>query len=338
MATFNEKKTCSQRMENFGRFVWNPDTGELLGRTLIKWVYISLYYVAFYVVIIGLFALSIFSLMKSLNPYVPDYQDRLSSPGVTIRPFHYVEEDINICINTSNSESWGSYTKSLQEFLAVSVLGSVFVSSAARGRRGSAPGHQGQAMGNCFLCGTLNVVPGFAVSIFRRCTYNSTVQAVQNVNCTSHDNIKALLSTPGSKTMRACQFTTELLGECSGEEDKNYGFQDGKPCFVIKMNRIIGFVPGNTTAPYVNCTSKNSAALGQVKYFPNGGNFSFDYFPYYGKKAQPNYTNPLVAVKFVDVQRNVKIPVVCKIVGTKISTDNPHDPYEGKVEFTLEIQ
>ncbi|KAJ1117620.1 hypothetical protein NDU88_005817 [Pleurodeles waltl] len=287
MATFNEKKTCSQRMENFGRFVWNPDTGELLGRTLIKWVYISLYYVAFYVVIIGLFALSIFSLMKSLNPYVPDYQDRLSSPGVTIRPFHYVEEDINICINTSNSESWGSYTKSLQEFLAA---------------------------------------------------YNSTVQAVQNVNCTSHDNIKALLSTPGSKTMRACQFTTELLGECSGEEDKNYGFQDGKPCFVIKMNRIIGFVPGNTTAPYVNCTSKNSAALGQVKYFPNGGNFSFDYFPYYGKKAQPNYTNPLVAVKFVDVQRNVKIPVVCKIVGTKISTDNPHDPYEGKVEFTLEIQ
>ncbi|XP_078514203.1 potassium-transporting ATPase subunit beta [Lissotriton helveticus] len=286
MATFNEKKTCSQRMENFGRFIWNSDTGELMGRTLIKWVYISLYYVAFYVVVIGLFALSIFSLMKTLDPYVPDYQDRLSSPGVTIRPFHYVEEDISICINTSDSDSWGSYKKSLQKFLAA---------------------------------------------------YNSTVQAAQNVNCSSHTKIKALLSTPGSKTMRACQFTTEMLGECSGEEDENYGFHDGKPCFVIKMNRIIGFVPGNTTAPYVNCTSKNSAALGPVQYFPNGGNFSFDYFPYYGKKAQPNYTNPLVAVKFLDVQRNTKIPVVCKIVGTRISTDNPHDPYEGKVEFTLEI-
>lgn len=37
MATFNEKKTCSQRMENFQRFLWNPDTGQLMGRTLINW-------------------------------------------------------------------------------------------------------------------------------------------------------------------------------------------------------------------------------------------------------------------------------------------------------------
>ncbi|XP_069493230.1 potassium-transporting ATPase subunit beta [Ambystoma mexicanum] len=287
MATFNEKKTCSQRMENFGRFVWNPDTGELMGRTLIKWVYISLYYVAFYAVIIGLFALSIFSLMKTLNPYVPDYQDRLLSPGVTIRPFHYVEEDIDICFNISDPSSWETYKKSLQTYLEA---------------------------------------------------YNSTTQSIRNVNCTSVENIKALLSSPGGRNRRACQFTTDMLGECSGREDPNFGFHIGQPCFVVKLNRIIGFVPGNVTAPYVNCTSKNSDDLGRVEYYPKGGNFSFDYFPYYGKKAQPNYTNPLVAVKFVNVKPNTKIPVVCKVVGTKISTDNPHDPYEGKVEFTLEIK
>ncbi|KAJ6667414.1 hypothetical protein lerEdw1_016535, partial [Lerista edwardsae] len=39
MAALNEKKTCSQRMENFQRFVWNPDTGQLMGRTLINWDY-----------------------------------------------------------------------------------------------------------------------------------------------------------------------------------------------------------------------------------------------------------------------------------------------------------
>lgn len=37
MATLHEKKTCSQRMENFQRFLWNPDTGQLMGRTLINW-------------------------------------------------------------------------------------------------------------------------------------------------------------------------------------------------------------------------------------------------------------------------------------------------------------
>lgn len=44
-------------------------------------VWISLYYLAFYVVMTGLFALSIYSLMRTVNPYEPDYQDQLKSPG-----------------------------------------------------------------------------------------------------------------------------------------------------------------------------------------------------------------------------------------------------------------
>lgn len=44
-------------------------------------VWISLYYVAFYVVMTGLFALCIYSLMCTLDPYTPDYQDQLKSPG-----------------------------------------------------------------------------------------------------------------------------------------------------------------------------------------------------------------------------------------------------------------
>ncbi|KAM4702024.1 potassium-transporting ATPase subunit beta [Discoglossus pictus] len=229
MATFNEKKTCSQRMENFGRFVWNPDTGELMGRTLIKWVYISLYYVAFYIVMIGLFALSIYSLMKTLSPYHPDYQDRLISP------------EVDTLLTISGPDRY------------------------------------------------------------------------------------------------ACQFTTDMLGDCSGKNDPTFGFASGQPCFVIKMNRIIGFNFHNYSAPYVNCTSIDND-LGPVEYFPANGTFGLQYFPYYGKKAQPNYTNPLVAVKFLNVTKNKEIPVVCTVVGHGISTDNPHDPYQGKVSFTLKIQ
>lgn len=44
-------------------------------------VYISLYYVAFYVVMTALFSLAIYVLMYTLDPYTPDYQDRLKSPG-----------------------------------------------------------------------------------------------------------------------------------------------------------------------------------------------------------------------------------------------------------------
>lgn len=44
-------------------------------------VWISLYYVGFYVVMTGIFALCIYTLMCTLDPYTPDYQDQLKSPG-----------------------------------------------------------------------------------------------------------------------------------------------------------------------------------------------------------------------------------------------------------------
>ena len=54
-----------------------------LCRSLSFTVYISLYYVAFYVVMTALFCLAIWTLMYTLDPYAPDYQDRLQSPGNT---------------------------------------------------------------------------------------------------------------------------------------------------------------------------------------------------------------------------------------------------------------
>lgn len=37
MAALQEKKSCGQRMEEFQRYCWNPDTGQMLGRTLSRW-------------------------------------------------------------------------------------------------------------------------------------------------------------------------------------------------------------------------------------------------------------------------------------------------------------
>ncbi|XP_044144201.1 potassium-transporting ATPase subunit beta [Bufo gargarizans] len=284
MATFNEKKTCSERMQNFGRFVWNPDTGELLGRTLVKWVFISLYYVAFYIIMIGLFALSIYSLMKTLDPYEPDYKDQLQSPGVTIRPSVYVDEDIEIVYNISDENSYRGIVKSLHTFLSV---------------------------------------------------YNKTKQhEMMNKDCSNLTDVKSLLA-GGGRTKHACQFTTDMLGNCSCDNDPTFGYASGQPCIYIKMNRIIQFMPDNATAPTLHCTSKDD--LGPVEYFPHGS-FGLQYFPYYGKLAQPNYTNPLVAVKLLNPAKNHALKIVCRVNGSHIISDNPHDPYEGKVTFTLKIE
>uniref|UniRef100_A0A674C328 Sodium/potassium-transporting ATPase subunit beta n=1 Tax=Salmo trutta TaxID=8032 RepID=A0A674C328_SALTR len=117
MATLKEKRTCGQRCEDFGRFVWNSDTGTMFGRTPEKWVYISLYYVAFYVIMTGLFSLAIWTLMYTLDPYTPDYQDRLTSPGVMVWPPTYIEEDVVLSYNMSDKASQRKMSNCLSNFL-----------------------------------------------------------------------------------------------------------------------------------------------------------------------------------------------------------------------------
>ncbi|XP_006851587.1 PREDICTED: potassium-transporting ATPase subunit beta [Chrysochloris asiatica] len=290
MAALQEKKTCSQRMEEFQRYCWNPDTGQMLGRTPFRWVLISLYYVGFYVVMTGLFALSIYTLMWTLDPYTPDYQDQLKSPGVTLRPDVYGEKSLEIFYNVSDNKTWTDLTYTLHKFLE---------------------------------------------------DYSPAVQEA-NKNCSSEKYYFQESFEAPNHTKFSCKFTADMLQNCSGLTDPNFGFEEGKPCFIIKMNRIVKFLPSNSTVPpKVDCTfledPKDTPPL-EVAYYPLNATFSLHYFPYYGKKAQPQYRNPLVAAKFLNVPKNTEVTIVCRILAEHVTFDNPHDPYEGKVEFKLKIQ
>lgn len=289
MATLKEKRTCGQRCHDFGRFVWNPDDQTFMGRTPEKWVYISLYYVAFYVVMTSLFALAIYVMMNTLSPYAPDYQDRLTSPGVMVWPDMYGEDDIEISYNMSNKNSWTKPTNCLNNFL----------------------------------------IP-----------YNETLQEQCNsFHCTKGKYFFQKKASTPHHTKQSCAFTQDMLGNCSGLEDPTFGYADGNPCVIIKMNRVINFLPDDGTgmAPYVNCTVlQGSENVKLMEYFPNNGTFDLSYFPYYGKLAQPTYVNPLVAVKFYMVnKRSAKIQ--CRVVANNIAYQNIHDPYEGKVIFYLTV-
>lgn len=37
---------------------------------------------------------------------------------------------------------------------------------------------------------------------------------------------------------KACQFKRSVLQQCSGLRDSSFGYADGKPCVIIKMNRV----------------------------------------------------------------------------------------------------
>jgi sodium/potassium-transporting ATPase subunit beta len=115
----------------------------------------------------------------------------------------------------------------------------------------------------------------------------------------------------------SCKFDPRKAApECFPEASPPFslGFETGRPCILLKMNRIIGWLPRNANdTTYrdvrVRCRGQNEAdveTLGEIEYYPgkkdgNGtyGIISSYYFPYMN---QPGYLSPLVFARFANVK------------------------------------
>ena len=141
-------------------------------------------------------------------------------------------------------------------------------------------------------------------------SYTAAKNETKGKNCDA-DGIKATKD-------KACLFDIEKLGACG---KSNYGYDQGKPCIFLKLNRIYGLenkeynaeelpedMPEelkthigkqtNKDQVWVHCQGKNPAdkeILENIEYYPATRGFSNNYFPY---MRQDDYLNPLVAVQF----------------------------------------
>uniref|UniRef100_A0AAZ1XZP9 Sodium/potassium-transporting ATPase subunit beta n=1 Tax=Oreochromis aureus TaxID=47969 RepID=A0AAZ1XZP9_OREAU len=152
---------------------------------------------------------------------------------------------------------------------------------------------------------------------------------------------------------KVCKFLRSWLNNCSGT-DPDYGFMEGNPCVIIKLNRIVNFRP---KAPSNNslleelqakitpneipiyCKPKRAEDIGQIeeiKYYGIGQGFPLQYYPYYGKQLHPNYLQPLMAVQFVNVTVGKEIRIECKAFGDNIDYSEK-DRYQGRFDIKLTV-
>ncbi|XP_063806518.1 sodium/potassium-transporting ATPase subunit beta-2 [Pseudophryne corroboree] len=296
MAALSQKKSCGQYMDEFKEFMWNPRTREFMGRTGTSWVLIVTFYIVFYAFLTAIFTLSMWVMLQTIDEYTPTYEDRLTNPGLMIRP---KLSTLDIEIIPQNSSSWQSYVDGLNSVLK---------------------------------------------------DYNSTIQEQRGTNCTSGVYFKQDDTDVRNYPKKACQFVRDNLQDCSGiGNDTTYGYSYGTPCVLIKMNKVINFLPVpisslSNTSITINCSAvkeANDNLLGNRVYFPstanNLGSLDLMYFPYYGNRAQQNYTQPFVAVKFLNVTRNMVHTVQCVINAGNIITTDTRDLFQGRVIFTLKV-
>ncbi|XP_038238130.1 sodium/potassium-transporting ATPase subunit beta-1 isoform X2 [Dermochelys coriacea] len=161
----------------------------------------------------------------------------------------------------------------------------------------------------------------------------------------------------GQGQKKVCRFRREWLENCSGIADTNYGYKDGKPCVVAKLNRVLGFKPKpplndslppemmGKYNPYVipiHCFAKkeeDAGKIGPVEYYGMAGyaGFPLQYYPYYGKLLQPKYLQPLLAVQFTNLTLNMEVRVECKVYGENIHYSDK-DRFQGRFEVKFDIK
>jgi len=131
-------------------------------------------------------------------------------------------------------------------------------------------------------------------------------------------------------------FDLSQLGACG---TKPYGYEEGKPCVYLKLNKIFGVenvifndvddvdetvdkIPqalkdniknqGDKNQVWVECHGEYPAddeGLGTIKYFPAAQGFPAKYFPYEGGAG---YQSPIVAVQFENAKPDQLLHVECR--------------------------
>jgi len=316
-------KGCAENCAAFMRFLYNSQEGTVLGRGGKSWFRISVFYLFYYIFLAGLFIASITICFHCLDEYKPYYQNRLENPGVTIQPKLHPSKSLekDIIYDVTDAASYEKYTTQLEEFLE---------------------------------------------------PYNSTWQSGDDwKNCDfSRPNVNPDFDS--DQTTASCKFdAAKKLGAC-GTGDFGYG--DGQPCVLVKLNRVINWMPlgydenedeyseagefskapplsevleGKTMRNhllYVSCygmkeedrmnlNGETAQVSANTKYSPEG--LPFGFYPYHGKKHQPNYLSPVVGVQFTKVTKNVLISVGCKVYARNIDEDEKLE--SGYFNFKLQI-
>lgn len=267
-------------------FLYDKETGAIMGRTPKSWILITIFYIIYYSCLAAFWAVMLIIFFQFVDNKQPmwqlDYSRIGRSPALGVRP-----DQTNAHVDSSMI----IFNKDLKEDIKYKI-----------------PGYEGW----------VNRTSKFLED------YKIDVNDNNGHDCSTKEGFDAVYQDYTGR--KFCTFEIADLKECSGSDDPHYGYKTGNPCVILKLNRIFGLehdyvesmesawakknkdhMPqelqeritkaNNKKQVWVSCIGQNSAdreAIKKITYFPSDGAFPGFYYPYMN---QDNYKSPLIAVK-----------------------------------------
>jgi len=300
----DERSCCvkfSQGCSNFGNFLYRKEknkdgkfVGLVIGRSCGSWARIGLFYLGFYGFLAGFFAAMLIVFLSTINPATEIGLDP-ETAGPKLVQF-LADGDLAVAPGLNLVNSLPSIAKLIKEEK---------------------------------FTGTEDDKKTKAENKRRADFLNVTQTYINKFDYTT----KCPSGEDGNKKDVPCQpnlNATAVGGLC--EESTAYGYDDQKPCFFIKINKVWGWIPMADGSDYLKlvCTASD---LAEAKVLNVG--FQKSAFPFFGQKG---YQTPpaIVQVDISKAELTGETEVKCKLEGKGVS---PSDSYNPSRSFgTIKLQ
>jgi sodium/potassium-transporting ATPase subunit beta len=359
-----QKGGFKNQLHGFGKFIWNSETHEFIGRTGKSWASIIVYFLIFYTCLALFFYLNLkMFFLVAVDDKVPtrtEYDSIIK---------YYPGENISSCVNVRLICVWDFMYFSAQiivyyiifygclaAFFAINI--SLFFTTIddkaprLQGFDTLLKGHPGMG----FRPSPDNTL--IKINITDPSTYTDEINGLNTFlapyfNQTDSNIYQDCSDGNPPAHGKVCRFDVSMLGNCTA--DKNYGYKDGQPCVLLKLNKIYGWTPQNLTDPsklsdYYNATGdlhpiyNNNIPItcqgevgadidniGEVSIFPPNG-LPFNFYPYLN---QDGYMAPIAMVQFTKPMHGALLMVWCKAWANNIYHDRTDQA--GSVHFELMV-
>ncbi|XP_066258505.1 sodium/potassium-transporting ATPase subunit beta-2-like [Euwallacea similis] len=297
------------KWESLRIFLWNSETKQFLGRTGGSWVKILLFYVIFYAVLTGFFALMLVVFFQTLDYHTPKWQlDRSiigSNPGLGFRPMPS-EKNIDSTLiwykhnDKGNVQNW---QRELDAFLF---------------RYNKSNNPQADKLEECR--NFQPPAPGKVCNVKIDQLWHPCIKSA-GYNYESGEGGPCIFL----KLNRIFNWVPEYFNSSTVDDQMSAALRKEIADAQNKNQHHI---------VWVTCEGENVADIehiGPIRYIPQKG-FPSQYFPY---ANQQGYLSPLVAVHFEKPKRGVLINIECKAWARNIIHDRVDR--RGSVHFELMV-